>query len=186
MDAGQIARRFLLIARRHPACLRLTDRVREFTGVAHSARKTPSCNRRLSHRTWQRRSSATAGHPTRHALCGGVTPRSTCTPGRWACGGPRTDWNSWSTSPDTRPVAGRRRRPAPAHPYREAHPAGAAALLCLPARSRRHGLVRRTGAIWVYLDRNYGRKIHVHGTHGEDASVAGQQRATDRWKGLAQ
>lgn len=30
------------------------------------------------------------------------------------------------------------------------------------------------------------RYIHVHGTHVEDAWVAGQQRATDRWKGLAQ
>ncbi|MEU5486035.1 tyrosine-type recombinase/integrase [Streptomyces mirabilis] len=30
------------------------------------------------------------------------------------------------------------------------------------------------------------RYIHVHGTHVEDARVAGQQRATDRWKGLAQ
>jgi site-specific recombinase XerD len=30
------------------------------------------------------------------------------------------------------------------------------------------------------------RCIHVHGTHVEDAWVAGQQRATDRWKGLAQ
>jgi hypothetical protein len=29
------------------------------------------------------------------------------------------------------------------------------------------------------------RYIHVHGTHVEDAWVAGQQRATDRWKGLA-
>ncbi|WP_206305575.1 site-specific integrase [Actinacidiphila soli] len=28
--------------------------------------------------------------------------------------------------------------------------------------------------------------IHVHGTHVEDAWVTGQQRATDRWKGLAQ
>jgi site-specific recombinase XerD len=27
--------------------------------------------------------------------------------------------------------------------------------------------------------------IHVHGTHVEDAWVAGQQRAADRWKGLA-
>ena len=26
---------------------------------------------------------------------------------------------------------------------------------------------------------------HVHGTHVEDAWVAGQQRAADRWKGLA-
>jgi integrase len=29
------------------------------------------------------------------------------------------------------------------------------------------------------------RYIHVHGTHAEDARVAGQQRAADRWKGLA-
>ncbi|MFE7837045.1 tyrosine-type recombinase/integrase [Streptomyces sp. NPDC057474] len=29
------------------------------------------------------------------------------------------------------------------------------------------------------------RYIHVHGTHVEDAWVARQQRATDRWKGLA-
>ncbi len=29
------------------------------------------------------------------------------------------------------------------------------------------------------------RYIHVHGTHVEDAWVAGQQRAADRWKGLA-
>lgn len=28
--------------------------------------------------------------------------------------------------------------------------------------------------------------LHVHGTHLEDAWAAGQQRATDRWKGLAQ
>lgn len=30
------------------------------------------------------------------------------------------------------------------------------------------------------------RYIHVHGTHVEDAWFAGQQRATERWKGLAQ
>ena len=30
------------------------------------------------------------------------------------------------------------------------------------------------------------RYIHVHATHVEDAWVAGQQRAADRWKGLAQ
>ena len=29
------------------------------------------------------------------------------------------------------------------------------------------------------------RYIHVHGSHVEDAWVAGQQRASDRWKGLA-
>jgi hypothetical protein len=29
------------------------------------------------------------------------------------------------------------------------------------------------------------RYIHVHSTHVEDAWVAGQQRAADRWKGLA-
>jgi site-specific recombinase XerD len=29
------------------------------------------------------------------------------------------------------------------------------------------------------------RYIHVHGTHVEDAWAAGQQRAADRWKGLA-
>ena len=29
------------------------------------------------------------------------------------------------------------------------------------------------------------RYVHVHGTHVEDAWVAGQQRAADRWKGLA-
>ena len=29
------------------------------------------------------------------------------------------------------------------------------------------------------------RYIHVHGTHVEDAWVVGQQRAADRWKGLA-
>ena len=29
------------------------------------------------------------------------------------------------------------------------------------------------------------RYIHVHGTHVEDAWVAGQQRAAGRWKGLA-
>jgi len=29
------------------------------------------------------------------------------------------------------------------------------------------------------------RYIHVHGSHVEDAWVAGQQRAADRWKGLA-
>jgi integrase len=29
------------------------------------------------------------------------------------------------------------------------------------------------------------RYIHVHGSHVEDAWVTGQQRATDRWKGLA-
>jgi hypothetical protein len=28
------------------------------------------------------------------------------------------------------------------------------------------------------------RYIHVHGSHVEDAWVAGQQRASDRWKGL--
>jgi site-specific recombinase XerD len=30
------------------------------------------------------------------------------------------------------------------------------------------------------------RYVHVHATHVEDAWVAGQQRAADRWKGLAQ
>ena len=29
------------------------------------------------------------------------------------------------------------------------------------------------------------RYVHVHATHVEDAWVAGQQRAADRWKGLA-
>ncbi len=29
------------------------------------------------------------------------------------------------------------------------------------------------------------RYVHVHATHIEDAWVAGQQRATHRWKGLA-
>ena len=29
------------------------------------------------------------------------------------------------------------------------------------------------------------RYVHVHGTHVEDAWVAGQQRAADRWKGLS-
>ena len=29
------------------------------------------------------------------------------------------------------------------------------------------------------------RYIHVHSTHVEDAWVAGQQAAADRWKGLA-
>ena len=29
------------------------------------------------------------------------------------------------------------------------------------------------------------RYIHVHGSHVEDAWVTGQQRAADRWKGLA-
>ena len=29
------------------------------------------------------------------------------------------------------------------------------------------------------------RYIHIHGTRVEDAWVAGQQRAADRWKGLA-
>ena len=29
------------------------------------------------------------------------------------------------------------------------------------------------------------RYIHVHGTHVEAAWIAGQQRAADRWKGLA-
>jgi site-specific recombinase XerD len=29
------------------------------------------------------------------------------------------------------------------------------------------------------------RHVHVHATHVEDAWVSGQQRAADRWKGLA-
>jgi site-specific recombinase XerD len=29
------------------------------------------------------------------------------------------------------------------------------------------------------------RYIHVHGSHVEDAWITGQQRAADRWKGLA-
>ncbi len=29
------------------------------------------------------------------------------------------------------------------------------------------------------------RYVHVHSTHVEDAWVGGQQRAADRWKGLA-
>ncbi len=29
------------------------------------------------------------------------------------------------------------------------------------------------------------RYVHVHGTHVEDAWVAGQQRAANRWKGLS-
>ncbi|MFJ3824957.1 hypothetical protein [Streptomyces nodosus] len=37
MDVSQIARRFPLIARPRPACLPLTDRVREITDLAHSA-----------------------------------------------------------------------------------------------------------------------------------------------------
>jgi hypothetical protein len=35
------------------------------------------------------------------------------------------------------------------------------------------------------LDRHHGAVHHVHGTHVEDAWIAGQQRAADRWKGLA-
>ena len=39
------------------------------------------------------------------------------------------------------------------------------------------------GHAWTATTARY---IHVHATHVEDAWVAGQQRAADRWKGLAQ
>jgi integrase len=38
------------------------------------------------------------------------------------------------------------------------------------------------GHSWTGMTARY---IHVHGTHVEDAWVAGQQRAAGRWKGLA-
>ena len=39
------------------------------------------------------------------------------------------------------------------------------------------------GTTGTFLDRNDGR--YVHATHVEDAWLTGQQRAADRWKGLA-
>ena len=38
------------------------------------------------------------------------------------------------------------------------------------------------GRAWTGTTARY---IHVHGTHVEDAWMAGQERAADRWKGLA-
>jgi integrase len=45
--------------------------------------------------------------------------------------------------------------------------------------------VRHPGATWSRLDRHHRPPEHVHGSYVEDAWAAGQQRAADRWKGLA-
>jgi hypothetical protein len=84
------------------------------------------------------------------------------------------------------PVAGRGRRLPPARLGGEAHPACPVALLRLAALPGRDDPVRNTGATRAFLDWDHCPVCpYVHATHVEDAWVAGQQRAADRWKGLA-
>ncbi len=83
------------------------------------------------------------------------------------------------------PVVGRGRGGAPARMGGPADPACAAALLRLPALCAGMALFaiqELLGHSWTGTTARY---IHVHATHVEDAWVAGQQRAGQRWKGLA-
>ena len=75
--------------------------------------------------------------------------------------------------------------PAPARLGGQADPACPAPLLRLPALPRGDEPVRYPGATGHAWTGTTARYIHVHATHVEDAWVAGQQRAADRWKGLA-
>lgn len=68
--------------------------------------------------------------------------------------------------------------------YETGQPRWAAPLLRFPVLSRRDELVRHPGAARSRLDRDNGPLHPRPRTHVEDAWVSGQQRATDRWKGL--
>jgi integrase/recombinase XerD len=83
------------------------------------------------------------------------------------------------------PVAGRGRRALPAGLGRQADPHVlrhfCASQLYLAGMSL-FAIQELLGHAWTGTTARY---IHVHSTHVEDAWVAGQQRAADRWKGLA-
>ena len=83
------------------------------------------------------------------------------------------------------PVAGRGRRLLPAGLGGQAHPACAAAFLRFPALPRGDEPVRHPGTAGSRLDWHHGPVHPRPRQHVEDAWVAGQQRAADRWKGLA-